>query len=217
MDTEQPIPIETEWVARRIRIDINVVNTVLKDFFIKGKKGWSHDICDKNLASYKARDKRNKINGLKGGRPKKENPVGYESQPKKTLTNNHKPITNNQEPITILTSNKKTLAQKQEVITKIEAEFNEWYEKYPRKVSKQKAKQSYLKLKPNLKTLLKALSWQIKSDEWQDANGKFIPHPSTYLNQQRWEDEKALTSGEKWVQSKSSDNEFIYDTKEKLI
>ena len=84
----------------------------------------------------------------------------------------------------------KVLAQEQEVITKIEAEFNEWYEKYPRKVSKQKAKQSYLKLKPNLKTLLKALSWQIKSDEWQDANGKFIPHPSTYLNQQRWEDER---------------------------
>ena len=95
MDTEKPIPKETEWVARRIRIDIHVVNLVLKDFFIEGQNGWNHDICDKNLEQYTNRANVNRINGLKGGRPKKQNPMGCESKANLTLTNNHKPITNN--------------------------------------------------------------------------------------------------------------------------
>ena len=28
-----------------------------------------------------------------------------------------------------------------------------------------------------------------KSKEWKKENGKYIPHPTTWLNQKRWEDE----------------------------
>ena len=34
-----------------------------------------------------------------------------------------------------------------------------------------------------------ALVWQKKSGQWKKENGQYIPHPATYINQRRWEDE----------------------------
>jgi hypothetical protein len=42
------------------------------------------------------------------------------------------------------------------------------------------------RLKPPIADVLKALKWQIVSEQWIKG---FIPNPSTYLNQGRWEDE----------------------------
>ena len=33
------------------------------------------------------------------------------------------------------------------------------------------------------------MKWQVKLDEWLKDNGKYIPNPSTYLANQRWNDE----------------------------
>ncbi len=45
-DTEKPIPLETDWVARRIRVGSEVVVTVLQDMFVEKKNVWIHDRCD---------------------------------------------------------------------------------------------------------------------------------------------------------------------------
>ena len=37
--------------------------------------------------------------------------------------------------------------------------------------------------------MLAAIEKQKQSAQWQDNGGQFIPHPSTWLNQRRWEDE----------------------------
>jgi hypothetical protein len=37
--------------------------------------------------------------------------------------------------------------------------------------------------------MVKAIEVQKKSEQWQRDNGQYIPHPSTWLNQRRWEDE----------------------------
>ena len=95
MDTEEEIPLETQWVARRIRVDSEAIKTVLNDFFIRTESGWKHARCDAEIAKYKEMANRNRINGLKGGRPKVKNPVASHSQPTVKATNNHKPITNN--------------------------------------------------------------------------------------------------------------------------
>ena len=175
MDTEQPIPIETEWVARRIRIDIHVVNLVLKDFFIEGQNGWNHDICDKNLEQYTNRANINRINGLKGGRPKKENPMGYESKAKRTLTNNH--ITNNQEPL-------KTLYK--EVAEKVKSGYpsasaNLTVDQIVDRFKKKKRSKEYLD------NLLKGIEayprWFEKTKTMPDQSHKLL---STFLNQESW-------------------------------
>lgn len=68
--------------------------------------------------------------------------------------------------------------------------FDAFWKAYPRKVAKGAAEKAWKRLKPSLdvqQQIRDALIWQVLQDQWQDV--KFIPHPSTYLNQRRWEDE----------------------------
>jgi uncharacterized protein YdaU (DUF1376 family) len=99
-DTEKPIPTDTQWVARRLRIEPHVVRDVLNDMFVCGDDGWRHDRCDLEIAHYHQLAERNRENGRKGGRPKKPSGLPQETQvePKITLTSNHEPITNNHKP-----------------------------------------------------------------------------------------------------------------------
>ena len=96
-DTEQPIPLDTQWVARRLRVDTQVIATVLNDMFTATETGWIHERCDAEIAHYQHLAEKNRVNGRKGGRPKKPNglPTETQSEPKKTLTKNQEPLTNN--------------------------------------------------------------------------------------------------------------------------
>lgn len=93
--TESPIDDETQSVSNRIRMagKEDAVSFVLHEKFTIGDDGkWHNDVCDENILKYRETCKKNKINGLAGGRPKK-NPVGYQSQPNRNP--NQEPITNN--------------------------------------------------------------------------------------------------------------------------
>lgn len=100
-DTEQPIPVDTQWVSKRLRVGSEVIDTVLKDMFELTEEGWRHARCDKEIAHYHQLAERNRANGKRGGRPRtqEENPVGSQSQPTGKPTNNHEPVTKNQEPL----------------------------------------------------------------------------------------------------------------------
>lgn len=96
-DTDGNIPTETQSVSRRLRMTEKhqAVENVLNEFFplINGK--FTNPSADERILKYKKKQKTNKINGKKGGRPK--NPVAN-----RTLTDikaNAK-ATNKQEPIT---------------------------------------------------------------------------------------------------------------------
>jgi uncharacterized protein YdaU (DUF1376 family) len=110
-DTEKPIPLETQSVIRRLMLGScsDIVNSILNEFFIKTDKGYEKEKCNELIREYKKTSKKNKSNGLKGGRPSKneasketqDKPTGLisETQDKPTgnlnqelLTNNHKPI-----------------------------------------------------------------------------------------------------------------------------
>jgi hypothetical protein len=69
------------------------------------------------------------------------------------------------------------------------AEFAEFWDAYPRKTAKGAAEKAWAKMKPDLHEVLGALEWQVESDDWVKDGGKFIPHPATYLNGKRWQDE----------------------------
>lgn len=72
-------------------------------------------------------------------------------------------------------------------------EFESFWREYPRKIGKGAAYKAWGKLKPPIRDCLSALQWQKKSDQWTKEHGQFIPHPATWLNQRRWEDEKPMT------------------------
>jgi uncharacterized protein YdaU (DUF1376 family) len=52
-DTEQKIPLDTQWVARRLRVGAEVVEAVLVDMFEKQEDGWFHARCEEIIKQYK--------------------------------------------------------------------------------------------------------------------------------------------------------------------
>jgi DNA-binding PadR family transcriptional regulator len=75
--------------------------------------------------------------------------------------------------------------------------FDAFWKEYPRKIAKVSAEKSFNKLKPTAKLLeeiLKGLKKWCDTEQWQERNGQYIPHPATFLNQRRWEDEIETTT-----------------------
>ena len=54
---------------------------------------------------------------------------------------------------------------------------------------------AFAKVEVPLQTLLDAVEAQKKTPQWQKDNGQFIPHPTTWLNGKRWEDEVVTSTG----------------------
>ena len=79
-----------------------------------------------------------------------------------------------------------------EILDMWETQFNDFYSLYPKKVKKQDVKKWFQKNKPSnelFSSMLHSLEQFRASKEWQKDGGQFIPYPSTWLNQKRWEDE----------------------------
>lgn len=70
--------------------------------------------------------------------------------------------------------------------------FNEFWDVYPNKKAKKVAKASWDKIQPD-ETLADIIIDSVirykRSYDWIKENGKYVPMPSTFLNQERWEDE----------------------------
>ena len=67
-------------------------------------------------------------------------------------------------------------------------EFEKFWTAYPKKTGKGGAWKSWKVQKPDINAIIGTLSWQTKSTQWIKENGQFVPMPTTYLNQRRWED-----------------------------
>ena len=70
--------------------------------------------------------------------------------------------------------------------------FDVFWKAYPKKIGKLKAKSSFEKIKPDehlLNLMVMKIDEYKSTKQWQEDNGKYIPHPATWLNQGRWEDE----------------------------
>lgn len=94
--------------------------------------------------------------------------------------------------------------------------FDEFREKYPRKVWKKDAMKKFDKLKKEDQELaIKMIDVFKKTKQWQ--NEQYIPHPTTYINQERFRDEidtSTLNDNGNEKQSKyANDDRYIYDEK----
>lgn len=70
--------------------------------------------------------------------------------------------------------------------------FEEFWKEYPRKIAKSNALRSWLKIKPDkslTSKIIVAVKFQKSSIQWRKDDGQFIPHPATWLNGHRWEDQ----------------------------
>jgi hypothetical protein len=104
-------------------------------------------------------------------------------------------------------------AQKRKSTPALSAAFDAFWRAYPKRVGKAKAKESFTRLKPDetmLAIMLAAVERQKSSRDWTKDGGQFIPHPSTWLNARRWEDEHqpAQSVSQDWVQRAGFSNPF---------
>jgi uncharacterized protein YdaU (DUF1376 family) len=169
--SEKQIPLNTESVSRKIRIDLDITESVLGEFFEKTENGYFNYRCDAEIAKYQAQVANNQRLGKLGGRPKKTESV-TESKPKVN-------------PKKIQIKNINTISSQATT-----SRFNEFWSIWPtskRKVAKSTCETKWLKLK------LDAVADQILanvnalkgSEQWTTG---FEPAPLTYINQRRWED-----------------------------
>lgn len=74
--------------------------------------------------------------------------------------------------------------------TRETADFEVFWEAYPNRVAKPAARKAFAKARPkvaDVEVLIAAVERQRDWDAWQRG---FIPHPATWLNQERWTDEQ---------------------------
>ena len=100
------------------------------------------------------------------------------------------------------TKNKAIKKQNKELNELQEKQFDKFWQAYPKKVSKKQAQKSWKKINPSLELfekILKALEMVKQTEQWKKDNGKFIPYPATWLNQERWTDEIKMMQNIKLV------------------
>ena len=105
--------------------------------------------------------------------------------PQPTMASTHcgesRPISNKEEKVIKSKSNKEYIIR-----------FENFWKAYPKKVSKKKALEKWLKLKPDqhlFETIMKGVEDYKKTEQWKKDNGTFVPMPVTFLNQERYHDE----------------------------
>ena len=154
---------------------------------------------DRDREEYEKKCETNRKNGLKGGRPPKpkesQETERFFEKPKKPDTdtdNDTDTDTDNDtdtETIKTLSPPAAVDAPKKDLQTE---RFDEFWKLYPRKVGKAAALKSWKKIKPTaelFERILTAVEAAKNSQQWQKDGGQYIPHPATWLNQGRWDDE----------------------------
>ena len=88
--------------------------------------------------------------------------------------------------------------EKVEPVKDYEEKFNIFYKAYPKKVAKTKVLSWFKSNKPKddlFELMMKQLEVFKNSYNWNKDNGQYIPNPTTWLNQKRWEDEITTNLG----------------------
>ncbi len=175
-DTELPIPNDLKWVARRLRISIHSVKSVLEDMFVLTDNGWENERCSMEIKAYKRM-----IEGGRQGAAKRWSkgedtpPIPTPNEPQcQPRTNNHKPTTSNHEP------SKNTNAEALDG-------FDEFWAIYERKGTKKQAMAKWKKLKPSIELQLEiydAARLYVQST----PDLQYRKNAETWLNNECWND-----------------------------
>jgi uncharacterized protein YdaU (DUF1376 family) len=168
---EQAIPNKTHWVATHVRLlaYADIVGSVLKEKFDLKEGFWHQKRTDEEIEKYQKRADANRKNGQLGGRKPIKNPPANPLGSK---------------PRTRTRTNKSPLPPEGEMA------FGVFWNAYPRKVGRPKALVAYaaaLGRGAKAEEILAGLQLHIPCEQWQDLTK--VPHPTTWLNRDGWNDQ----------------------------
>jgi len=133
------------------------------------------------IREYHARAEKNRVNGKRGGRPKKTQSVILGNP---TLSQNNLNQNQNQNQLNPF------------------AQFAEFWIAYPKKKNKGDAEKAWKAISPGtdlIAKILNALLQAKQSKDWAKESGKYIPYPASWLRAKGWEDEYAVREGKRFV------------------
>jgi uncharacterized protein YdaU (DUF1376 family) len=171
--SEKEIPLDTESVARKIRLDLDITESVLDEFFEKTSTGYFNNRCHVEVAKYQHQVENNRQLGKRGGRPLKSESK-TESEP------NTNPNRNRNRNRNTISSVKPTTSR-----------FDDFWSAWPvskRKVAKSECQKKWAKhgLDSEAETIIAQVNALKVTEQWTSG---FEPAPLTYINQRRWEDD----------------------------
>jgi|TARA_R100001530_G_scaffold21901_2_gene17986 hypothetical protein len=153
-------------------------------------KGW---ICLKNFLKYQATSSGTVIKGVETNLQKIPNEIidkliGYEYPIHRS--SDHSIYLNLNFNSNFNLNSNSNLTKKEE--KKLGESFEKFWTTYPKKYAKKKAYEIWKKISPSeelTETIVSAVVKARKTAGWLQDGGKYIPHPTTYLNQERWMDQ----------------------------
>lgn len=172
--SEKPIPLDTDAVSRKIRLDLDITEAVLNEFFDRTDEGYRNSRCDAEIERYQAQVAHNKRASEIAGN-KRKTTVAPKRHQSGALTDTDK--------------------DKEKTISSQATRFADFWSVWPqskRKVAKAacEAKWKRLGLEPLADQIIASVGRLKASDQWLSG---FEPAPLTFLNQRRWEDESGST------------------------
>ena len=171
--SEKMIPLDIRVVSRKIRLDEDITESVLEEFFERTDDGYFNNRCATEVAKYQAQVATNKQLGSMGGRPRKTDSKGN-------------PI-----PKKIQIKNKNTNT------------FERFWSTWPaskRKVGKSACEAKWIRheLDEFADVIIASVNGLKASEQWTSG---YEPAPLTYINQRRWEDDAGLCPSTESVSS----------------
>ena len=183
---EKPIPLKTQSVMRRLSLvgdeHETMLENVLSDFFHKCDDGYRHKRIDAELEKYQSNAEKNRLNGAKGGRPRKNKPKLTQSVtddiPVATQINpNQEPVTINQEPLTNSNDDGEKV---------LNIPFDVFWKTYAKSAAKDKCEAKWKSLSNKVREdIMHHLPAYVASTPVK----KFRKDPLTYLNGKGWLDD----------------------------
>lgn len=196
---EWALPADIQVTAKLVRLRSCAadVESVLNEFFVLTEDGWRHQRCEHEIA--KMQDKQAKARAsaqasvnsrrAKAERSLDETPTNAERQLPVSQADVEPPTpTPTPRGIEAIASH----PERRSGVHRFPPGFDEFWAAYPRKVGKDAAAKAFAKRRVGvglLAQMLAAISTQKTGEQWRRDGGQFIPHPATWLNEGRWQDE----------------------------
>jgi len=198
--SEKPIPLDTNLVSRRIRLDQDIVEQVLSEFFEKTAEGYRNRRVEEEVQAYQTIIERN-LKGAKAAAQKAAERAaqGVKRRSPRTLT---EPTSDHQGNLE--GSSENTIANlegnqnKNKNISPLPPSggFDRFWSTWPsspRKVGKAACFKTWLKngMDEHCDRIVSHVSRLKGTTQWLTG---FEPAPQTYLNQKRWLDDEVAST-----------------------
>ena len=182
-DTELPLPADAKKLSFKIGSNPDSVQMILDTFFTLEGDVYRQKRCDRVLNEIYDKSEKARLAALARWA---KNADAMQTHSERNADASNKDAnalkidaTHNPIPIT----------KEKEYIDR----FDTFWKQYPRKIAKPRALKAWMKVKPDDALTQKIIS-RLAKEDFATRDEKFIPHPATWLNDQRWNDETMVSN-----------------------